>query len=195
MAKTSSNGNGKTVAVPAALKPKIISAKILKGPSVEVEFTIGEGQEETGSHSYKHEPHKHLTDAFRSLKVHLALFLQLATDKVHCNIGGTKDLKIPDFKEQEMEDQFRVYGFRIVSKKSGNYVILGGGRELVNGQVFNFVTPPIHLTPEQGSDGAYKYVDDLNDKLETAVIEVIGYMNGKKGVEQSAMDFSQGETE
>lgn len=112
--------------------------------------------------------HKDLTQSFQNLAIHLALLTGYVSVKTVKNIETPK---------AELTEGFHVNG---ISVKTGDDpgVVISGHRILENGKAVILNTPFTRF--EEGEESAYKFTDDLVNRIERAELEVNAYVDGSK---------------
>jgi hypothetical protein len=112
--------------------------------------------------------HKDLSQSFQNLAIHLAILTG------YVSVKQVKNIETP---KEELSEGFHVNG---ISVKSGDDpgVVISGHRILDNGKAVILNTPFTRF--DEGEESAYKFQDDLQDKIERAEVEINGYLEGEK---------------
>jgi hypothetical protein len=114
------------------------------------------------------EVHPDLLQAFANLRIHLAILTGYVSVKQVKNIETPKD---------ELIETFFVKGISI--KTGDDYgLVISGHHTLENGKAVILNTPFTRF--EEGEESAYKYIDDLADKVQRAETEIDAYLAGEK---------------
>lgn len=125
--------------------------------------------------------HADLIQSYQNLAIHFAILTGYVQPK------QVKNIKTPDPK---LTEGFWING---LSVKSGDDpgVIISGHRKLENGKAVILNTPFQRL--QEGEETAYKYQDDLNDKLERAEEEISAFIDGTKKGDDPQMGLFDGQ--
>lgn len=147
----------------------IDKAKVVKGETLEVTLReIGPDKKAyTSSQSHPSQVHPDLLAAFKTLRLHFALlsgYIQF------------KGIKEKDFNNEELVEDYTVIG---VSLKEGDNpgFVLTGQKKLANGKAVTLNTPFTRF--EESEETGYKFINDLQGKLDRVVEEVKEYLGGK----------------
>jgi hypothetical protein len=163
---------------------KIQKVKLIKEKTLELSYTKTEADKSKTAvfESHKTEVHKDLKNAFSDLSIHLALIPSIIDPKSIDDIENV---------EPELYSDFHVSSYSIGGDEEDPGVVLSGHRILKNGKAFPFNTPFTRF--EENEETAYKFIDDLLDKIHVVESEVIKYLNGEKKADdpQGKLDFEE----
>lgn len=153
-------------------KAKIASGKKEK---LELEFVkkYDTGEKNPGSEEFDSIPHPDLKQAFRNIRIHLALMAGMV---------ALKDVKNIELPKDEIIDAFHVHGYGITGNEDDPGVYISGHVILSNKKAFNFTTPFYRIN--ENEETRYKYMDDLMAKLDRLDTEIHAYVDGtKRGID------------
>jgi hypothetical protein len=169
--------NGK----PNASLLNISKVKIVKGQFLEISYSKLEKDATSAAISEKHESpvHADFRTSLRALAIHLAL---------RCDYITAQQVKSIDKYDQGLAEKFHVSGISIGSGKSGDGVVLTGHKITKSGEAIILNTPFTRY--EEDSKTAYRYIDDLQNKVDAVISEVQLYLGGKRGdLQQLALEL------
>jgi hypothetical protein len=155
----------------------------LKDDQLEVTYTerLEDGSNKTVSETYDRKAHPDLIQAFKNLAIHLAILTG------YVSVKQVKNIETP---KEELTEGFHVSG---ISIKTGDDegVVISGHRKLETGKAVILNTPFQRYT--ENEESAYKYTDDLIERVNRANEEITAYLNGtKKGEDaQQALAFPE----
>lgn len=184
--KTPATGR-KDIDIPSKPKPNgveinIEKFKLIKGEFPEITFSRIEKDATPTSvkESHKTPVHPDLLNSLKSLCIHLGLI---------CDFLDTKDIKKIEKYDESLIDKFRVTGISIGGSDGEEGVVLTGQKINKKGMAVILNSPFTRF--EESPDTAYKFVDDLREKVDVVIEEVKAYMNGSKVGEekQGKLDF------
>ena len=132
-------------------------------------------------HKGVHYVHTDLEEAFKRLNVFLAHI-----DEAYKGFSTNKTT-ITELENKEQTEKYTVVGFSITGKEESRSVILTGVKEVEYGYI-KFDTPKIMI-----EGGNYFYLEEISERINNAINEVIAYLGGKKAPEpvQSSIDFDE----
>ncbi|HYH13679.1 MAG TPA: hypothetical protein VD794_00570 [Flavisolibacter sp.] len=163
-----------------------ISKVKLKGDQVEVTFTTQDQNKKdvqsTQTHNSK--PHPDLVQALQNLGIHAALITGFVSMK------QVKKIETPG---EELVQDFKISG---ISVKTGDDsgVVITGTKTTPFKKAFNFNTPFTRFNEAEENENSYKYIDDLESRVNRVLDEVDEYLNNGKFAEdpQQSLDFGSG---
>lgn len=169
------------IAPKKGIQLSIQKAKIFDGNFLSITYSKlspdGTHSEHPGEMYPERYMHKDLRSKFKALAIHMALAM-----------GYISKDQIKNIKRyaKELVESFTVTG---VSIKAGEGVVITGHKKTEFKAVANFNTPFTRFGEDESA--AYSFVDDLQEKLDELVEEVILYLEGTKVGEnpQGELDF------
>ena len=173
-----SNGIGMTVE----------KVKLVKGESLIVSFSKIEADATTSNDSYENKMrpvHPDCRNAFKALAIHLGLL---------CDYISTQQVKDISKYSTDLVDKFIVTGVSIGGADEERGIVLTGRKVTKSGKHVILNSPFTRLEEAEGT--AYRYVDDLNEKVQTVIEEAKAYMAGKRGEDpQGTLEFPEDNAE
>lgn len=145
-------------------KIKIVKAGVL----VEFSERKSDGTIKKVSEEHETTPHPDLFQSFANLRAHFAILTGYLPAK------AIKKIETP---AEDLVDTFTVHGLSI---KTGDDegVVITGQKTLDNGKKVTVNTPFTRFG--EGDESAYKFIEDLVDKVERAEVEISAYLDGSK---------------
>jgi hypothetical protein len=115
--------------------------------------------------------HDDLRQAFKNLSIHLAIMTG------YINPAQVKNIETP---KAELSEDFRVTGFSYGKDEDDPGVTITGGRNLPNmNNKFIALNAP-YVRYGEADESAYKFVKDLEQKVQRCEVEVALYLSGEK---------------
>lgn len=129
-----------------------------------------------------HVIHDDLQESFNEMTVFIA-----HVDGVFSHWANNQT-PLKELEEREELEKYSISGFKISGSEENKSVILIGSKETPHGSI-SITTPKLKF------NGNYLYLDELQDRLNVALSEVLEYMDGKTApqFEQEEMDFDSHE--
>lgn len=156
----------------------------LKDDALEVVYTERkpDGTVKTVTESHETKVHPDLVQSFENLKIHLAIL---------CGFVALKQVKKIETPPEDLTENFHVRGISIKTGDDEGVVISGHFINPLTKKAVILNTPFQRYTEQEES--AYKFTDDLIEKVERANAEVNSYLDGSKKAEepQQAINFPE----
>jgi hypothetical protein len=163
---------------------KIEKAKVIKGETLEVTLQKPgpDGKKFYAVETHPSTVHPDLLQAYANLRLHFALL---------SGYMPVKGIKEKDFVKEDLVEEFTVIGFSLKDGDNPGFV-LTGQKKLANGKVVTVNTPFTRF--EESEETGYKFIEDLEEKIQRAVKEVEEYLGGKFATDpQQQLPFGQGD--
>lgn len=153
------------------------------GGAVEIKYTTRkkDGTLKVVTENHESEPHPDLILSLANLRVHFGLltgYLPL------------KAVKKIDSPAEDIVESFNVTGFSVKTGEDEG-VVITGGKTLENGKYVPVNTPFTRFG--ESDETAYKFLDDLEDKIKRASEEVHAYQHDDKWADQPQQSLPFGE--
>lgn len=148
----------------------ILKAKLVKGETLEVSYTRKNDVDETEvKETHKVSVHQDLKNSFAAMAVHLALLSEFISP------GEISDL---DDADPSIVNDFEVRAFSLGGTDDDPGVVLTGHKVLSNKKTLGLNAPFTRF--DDAPEIAYKFIDDLIEKIDAAKSEVQAYIMGAK---------------
>jgi hypothetical protein len=151
--------------------------------AAEISFTSKkeDGTLKTVSEVHETKPHPDLLQSLANLRVHFGLLTGYLPFK------AVKKIETP---ADDLVDSFNVHA---ISVKTGDDpgVVLTGQKTLENGKKVTVNSPFTRFG--EGEETAYKFLDDLEDKINRATVEIEAYQSGEKKADEPQQSLPFGE--